>query len=420
MELLPMWKPKERLFILIMITAGILLRLVWAGDMEWKDDEKIMFNMAHQTAVKGEFPATGMMSGGGLVNPGMSVAVFAVMAVFTNTPLGMGRCVQIMNVVAILLLFLFIIRKIPGKEKMTWLYATALASVSPMAVLFSRKIWAQDTLPLFMVLLIICIASRTKPLAAFFYGVLAMIVGQIHMSGFFLAAGMMSFSLLHDLYHHRKVQWLYWIIGIGVGFLPLIPWLLYISEHQQNSYLTIDHVLQWRFYIYTFLEAHGLNLVYSFKNAINRFYSFPDFFGYSFYFVGILYFLLAAASVNTLWLIMKYGIDWIKKFKRSGLIDWIFNSGIARFYLNGVFIGMGLLMTFSGTEIFPHYLICIFPFSYLWLCSLYKERSSQLKLIIIAQFCLTVSFLVYVHQHHGIAGGDYGTTYHQQQINNSQ
>ena len=414
-----MMHSKEKLFLIFMIFAGIVLRLVFTSDMEWKDDEKIMFDLAHQSAYKGEFPAIGMMSGGGVVNPGLSVAVFALIASFTNSPIAMVRVVQIMNIVAILLLLLFIIRSVPLTEKKTWLYATALASVSPMAVLYSRKIWAQDTLPLFVVLLIICIAYRSKPIASFLYGALAMIIGQIHMSGFFLAAGLMSFSLMHDLYHHRKVQWWYWFGGACTGLIPMIPWLHYISTHKKGSYLTIDHVLQGRFYIYTFLDAHGLNLVATFKNTIDRFYSYPFLFGNSFYLVGVLYFLLASVSVYTFWLILRYGIDRMQTIRRSGLIYWIFNSGLARYYLMGIGIGLGILMTFSGTEIFPHYLICMFPFSYVWFCSLYKKQFKLIKLIIIIQLCLTVSFLTYVHQHNGIAGGDYGITYRQQQINSS-
>lgn len=401
-------------FVGFMIVLGILFRLVFAADMEWKDDEKIMYQLATETAAKGSFPAVGMMSGGGVVNPGLSVAVFAFLTQFTDSPDGLVKFVQWINVIAILLLLLFIYKTIPLPEKKSWYYALSLAAVSPLAVLFSRKIWAQDILPLFSVLLIITIANRKKNISAFIAGMLSMLIGQVHMSGFFLAAGFVGFSFLYDLYHRHKIKWFAWIAGGAIGFLPLIPWLQYVSTHKQGSYLILDHVLQWRFYIYTFLDAHGLNLIYTFEKEINEFYKYPSFNDRSFGIVGALYILLAGIAIYTLWLMVKYALQLTNVFRHSGFVKWLFNCSLSRFYLQGIFIGLGILMTFSGTEIYPHYLICIFPFSYVWLSKLYMEQKRVLQLIIISQALLTFLFLAYVHQHKGIINGDYGQTYNSQ------
>src|SRR5258708_10062796 len=93
---------KFRLFYYIIIAGGIALRLVWVSDMEWKDDEIWMYTKAHEVAKSGTFPAVGMSSGGGIVNPGISVGAFAVIALFTDDPLSMDRVVQILNVAALL------------------------------------------------------------------------------------------------------------------------------------------------------------------------------------------------------------------------------------------------------------------------------------------------------------------------------
>ncbi|MEP7265360.1 MAG: hypothetical protein ABI772_12720 [Bacteroidota bacterium] len=404
-------KKQDFRFVGFMIALGLLFRLLFAADMEWKDDEKLMYQLSTETAAKGTFPEVGMMSGGGVVNPGLSVAVFASLSHFTNSPDGLVKFVQWINVLAILLLLNFIYRTVPLPEKKSWYYALSLAAVSPLAVLFSRKIWAQDLLPLFSVLLIFTIANRKKNVNAFFAGMIAMLIGQIHMSGFFLAAGFVGFSFLYDWYHHHKIKWLAWIAGGVIGCIPLIPWLQYISTHKQGSYLILDHVLQWKFYIYTFLDAHGLNLVYTFEKEITQFYAYPSVNGISLCVVGVLYILLAGIAVYTLWMMVKYALGLMNVFRESGFIKWLFNCSLARFYLQGVFIGLGILMTFSGTEIYPHYLICIFPFSYVWLCKLYIDHKRVLKMIIICQAVLTLLFLSYVHQNNGIFNGDYGQTY---------
>src|SRR4051812_31435184 len=92
----------QKAFLFLIITFGLVLRLVWPGDMEWKADEQWMYSKAHEVASSKVFPAAGMQSGGGIVNPGMSVAAFAVIASLSEDPLSMNRVVQIINVLAIL------------------------------------------------------------------------------------------------------------------------------------------------------------------------------------------------------------------------------------------------------------------------------------------------------------------------------
>src|SRR5690554_8929 len=97
-------------FPLLLIATGLCLRLAWNSDMEWKDDEKLMFELANAAVAADQVPDIGMMSGGGVVNPGLSVAPFAFFAKFTNTPEGMNRMVQITNIVALLMYLAFVLK----------------------------------------------------------------------------------------------------------------------------------------------------------------------------------------------------------------------------------------------------------------------------------------------------------------------
>ena len=405
----------EYIFLSVVVLFGLIMRLNWAVDMEWKDDEKIMYNLAHEIAATGKLPVTGMMSGGGIVNPGLSVGVFAFIATFTNDPVSMARAVQHINVIAILLFLLFIVIKVPAEEKRIWFWGIALACVSPLAVLFSRKIWAQDLLPLFCFLLILGNAYRKQKWGAFLWGLASVIIGQVHMSGFFLAAGIAIFSLLYDLYNKERIRWLFFIPGCLAGGIGLLPWLSYILSHSQPSYLSIKNVFAFSFYRFWMLDIHGLNIIYSLGDNFWEFIGEPFIGDKATYLIGVLHLFLAISGLLTVIWILKYLKRMIIIIQSKKLFSWLFkNVGMARFYLSGILIGLGILLTGSGTEIYPHYLICAFPFSYVFLAKVHFNRKKLLCVIIITQMIITFSFLLYIHQQGGALRGDYKRTYQNQ------
>ena len=68
---------KDNYLIFIIISIGIVLRFIWPSDMEWKTDEKWMFEKALEIIQSGDWRLVGMRSGGGIVNPEMSLWIFA-------------------------------------------------------------------------------------------------------------------------------------------------------------------------------------------------------------------------------------------------------------------------------------------------------------------------------------------------------
>src|ERR1051326_3748550 len=64
---------KNNLFFFAIMLIAMFLRLAWTSDMEWKEDEKLMYSMAHEAVEKNNLPVVGMGSGQGIPNPGMSV-----------------------------------------------------------------------------------------------------------------------------------------------------------------------------------------------------------------------------------------------------------------------------------------------------------------------------------------------------------
>ena len=392
-----------------------MFRLLWVDDMEWKDDERLMFQLSHKVVDEEKLPAVGMMSGGGIVNPGLSVVVFSAIALFTDSPIAMTRAVQLINILAILLFLLFIYIKVPEEEKRIWYFGIALAAISPLAVLFSRKIWAQDLLPFFCFFVILGNAYRQKKWGAFLWGFAGALIGQIHMSGFFLAAGIVIYTLFHDRFNRMRFQWLFFIAGSMAGSISLFPWLTQIAQSNSSSTLILKNILDVRFYWYWILDSHGINIIYSLGDNFWEFIEGPVILGRSFYLIAILHLLLITVSLMTIRWFILYIKGLISRVKSREFVKYHFeNISMLRFYLYGILIGLGVLLTCSGTEIYMHYLICAFPFSYLFLIRIHHHRKKFLHAIILAQLLITFSFLLYIHQNNGALRGDYKRTYHSQ------
>ena len=181
------------------LVLGAALRLAWGTDIEFKSDEQYMFLRATTAGLPEAFSWLGMPSGVYIKNPGMSAWIFVLLAKIFHitTPAGLARAVQLLNVGAIALAVFVSFRFARTfRERETWLWASLLAAVNPLALLFHRKIWAQSLLPFFVMLLFISWWRRDRRTGAFFWGLGGACLGQIHMSGFFLAAAVVLWTLI--------------------------------------------------------------------------------------------------------------------------------------------------------------------------------------------------------------------------------
>ncbi len=402
-------------FFLAIIVAGLFLRLIWVNDMEWKSDEKWMYSNSQDVLKTGKLPAVGMQSGGGIVNPGLSVAVFSAMAYFVHTPTGMATIVQWINVISILCFLLFIIFNVERGQRDVWLWGLALASVSPLAVIFSRKIWAQDVLPIFSFLILLFHANRNKGWGAFLWGFFGALIGQVHMSGFFYAAGLVLFTIIYDYRNKLSFKWGYWLLGSVIGAIGLIPWLAYMSSHPQQNHIGWGHRFEFKFFILWLLDSHGLNIEYSLQKDFRDFVKQPYIGSHATYLMAVVQFALACTVLYTLKRLWGYIKNIMYWKKQKQLLDRLtLNLNSTNFYLLSILLGLGIFLNFSGTFFYVPYLIVAFPFTYIFLAKIFQLHKKIFMGIILAQLILTFSFLLYIHTHDGAKNGDYGVTYHAQ------
>ena len=135
----------------VILFAAAWLRLWNLNATEFKFDEARVANLAAEMVDTGRIPARGMGSSTGVDNPPVAVYLFALPALVSRDPWVLSAWVGLLNVAAVWGCYR-LGRKQWGAA--TGLLAAAFFAASPWAVFYARKVWAQDLLPPFVVLLI--------------------------------------------------------------------------------------------------------------------------------------------------------------------------------------------------------------------------------------------------------------------------
>ncbi|MBK9123219.1 MAG: hypothetical protein IPM16_08875 [Chloroflexi bacterium] len=133
------------------IVLALAARLIDIQNVEFFHDEAMVAMMAQEMADGLAFPLQGILSSVGIPNPPTSIYVMAVPYAFTNDPVAVTAFIAVLNAVGVGVLWAIVRRwvgYVPALAAGVWL------ALTPWAVLYSRKIWAQDyMLPFLLVAL---------------------------------------------------------------------------------------------------------------------------------------------------------------------------------------------------------------------------------------------------------------------------
>lgn len=363
--------------------------------MEWKADEKLMFSMAQDAVQSGKLPLLGMDSGVGLKNAGFSVWPFAAFYLLAATPVGMTFIVILINVLALGIMF-YNARQMQS-HKEAFLAGTVLVSVNVLMVVFSRKLWAQDIMPIFTAMIWFLHLKRDRVWTFFVLGALCALAGQLHISGFFYAFGLFVAMILSKQFNVKRFT----LYGMGflIGILPAVYWIqsLFAGGHTSNTGWA--NVFKFEYFLHAAIDPLGINLKYSLGDELMPM-------------VKQLYFLplLAAGVILCATL---YAIILFARSKPSLLSGLQWNNPVF-FYGMAFVLIPGLLLTFSGSPIRSHYLIGAAPFLQVLFANFWlKAGKKWLFAIIVSQLILSALFLWYIHQSTAV-NGDYGVPYRHQ------
>src|SRR5258706_16395761 len=147
-----------------------------------------------------------------------------------------------------------------------------------------------------------------------------------------------------------------WIACSLLGSIPSMLWLLYILEHPQFTRFNILHLLQFNFYLYWFLDALGLNIMYSMRKEFWEFIKEPIIFGIPFYLIAAAHLFLVAAGIFMLKKIGGYVKTFYLNPKQKTFFRFFFsNILVTKFFLLAILLGLGVIINFSGFTVYPPY-----------------------------------------------------------------
>ncbi len=217
------------LFVFIVVLAS-LFRLPLMQYVEFKGDESLNLFLATRPLFHHPFPPGSLASSAGILNfPLINYLLFPIV-IFTTYPPAVSFVIACINVFAIGGFFL-LFKKYHGK--LTALLASGIIALSPWAILYSRKIWAQDfILPLMLpFLLSVYRILDGKKKFWIIFGFSSMLLVQIHqVTGLIPVLFFAAFVI-----KKQSIAWKNLFIGIGLGCIPAIPYLWYMMH---NSCIT--------------------------------------------------------------------------------------------------------------------------------------------------------------------------------------
>ena len=210
-------KNTNRLAILIafIIVISGIMRISHPGFSEYKADEARLYTESLNFVRSSIIPTQGINSSIGIPNFAISTWIYSIPLIFWQHPYSAIIYTGLLNTLSILMCW-YITKKCWGTKSA--IVATTMYALSPWAIIFSRKIWAQNLLPFFVGAWAISIlqSNLTKSSKAnFFHGLLIGILPQIHFSGIAL----IPVSLLNTYSNRKQFKWKPFATGFGISLL---------------------------------------------------------------------------------------------------------------------------------------------------------------------------------------------------------
>jgi Dolichyl-phosphate-mannose-protein mannosyltransferase len=206
-----------------LVIAGGALRLYAPWAIEFRRDEIEALDLGIRLlrdqpwSSPNPWPEHGMLSSNEVANAPLFNWVMAAFWAVTHHPVGATALVAILNTVALYPFWRWARRHLDDERA---LLSLALMSVSPFAVMFSRKLWAQELL--FPGLVLLCWGVEWLLSDRFWRGVIllglaVLIVGQLHQSGPIALVFLPIAFGLQQLIARRSPQ-------LGLGVRKPSPW----------------------------------------------------------------------------------------------------------------------------------------------------------------------------------------------------
>ncbi len=227
----PLSRRVETLGIVVILAAAAVLRLGWPGLTEFKADEARLLALALDMAQGGGLAVRGISSSVGFPNFPMSVWIYALPLVVWPHLYAATLFTGLLNVLAMAAGYWFVRRYWGAKAALA---ATLLLAVSPWAIIYSRKIWAQNLLPLFVmgwgISAALAFVERRGKFILLHFLCLAIAV-QAHLG----AIALVPITAVYLFIFRRRVDWKWVGIGSLAAGATAVPFLLYLWQNRGQA-----------------------------------------------------------------------------------------------------------------------------------------------------------------------------------------
>ena len=216
-----------RVALVAIVLLAAYLRLGNLELTEFKLDEAHVCSKAAKFLASGRPPLVGIGSSVGAANPPLFIYLTAIPVSLSRNPAVIAGFIALLNVGAVLGCYL-LAREHFGEK--VGLIATLLFAVSPWAVFYSRKIWAQDLLPPFVGLFFAALFStivKRKPRQLILVFLWLACLIQLHLSA--LAFIPLVASLL--VIFRCRIRLVPLLAGLLVFGLIFAPYIYYDVAH---------------------------------------------------------------------------------------------------------------------------------------------------------------------------------------------
>lgn len=230
MKQLSAWLRLEAVQISMILITAALLRIAFPGWTEFKADEARLLTLAWDMAEGQSFALRGISSSVGIPNFAASIWVYAVPLAFWKHVYAPTIFTGLLNTAAVGLTYWFV-RRTWGRTPA--LVAALMFAVSPWAIIHSRKIWAQNLLPLFVVLWALSGVKsliEKRPRWLIVHLLTALFAFQLHFS----AVSLLFATAILLIWFWRSLRWSEVGLGIIGGGILSAPFLIYLSRSGQS------------------------------------------------------------------------------------------------------------------------------------------------------------------------------------------
>jgi hypothetical protein len=233
------------------LAVGAYLRFSHLGLLEFQGDEAFAAQLALGFVKHGKLPLAGLMSSVGVTNPPLFSYLLIPMFAISENPVAVSCCIAALGLAAVVMTW-HIGRKYYGP--VAGLVAATFFATSPWAVIYSRKIWAQDFVPVFATATMWAVHSvvlGNRPKAIFWCVLLPICVIQIHFSGVALTVTVLAILA----WLRPKIDWRFAAAGLIAAIITMIPYFKFQQAHDWADFKQALHAVgggqQWE-------QLHGV------------------------------------------------------------------------------------------------------------------------------------------------------------------